>query len=102
MDSAILHFISPPIPYFVDCGYAYYGVGDSHIERNCIQVFDLIVVRKGMLSIGENGCSWKLTRVKDSYYCRTDTTTATFPVRRIRKSFGFIFKPSAVGKSAAT
>ena len=60
MDSAILHFISPPIPYFVDFGYASYGVGDSHIERNGIQVFDLIVVRKGMLSIGENDLSWDI------------------------------------------
>ncbi len=84
MDSAILHFISPPIPYFVDCGYAYYGVGDSHIERNCIQVFDLIVVRKGMLSIGENGCSWEINEgegfilLPDGHHygdvpCTTDT-----------------------------
>ncbi|MFD0673021.1 AraC family transcriptional regulator [Cohnella sp. GCM10027633] len=60
MDTAILHFISPPIPYFVDCGYANYRVGDSHIERNCIRVFDLIVVRKGVLHIGENGRSWEV------------------------------------------
>ncbi|THF80334.1 helix-turn-helix transcriptional regulator [Cohnella fermenti] len=60
MDSAILHFISPPIPHFVDCGYACYEVGDSHITRNCIRVFDLIVVRKGMLPIGENGRSWEI------------------------------------------
>ncbi|MGO4376532.1 AraC family transcriptional regulator, partial [Paenibacillus sp. MCAF20] len=60
MDSAILHFISPPIPYFVDCGYAHYGVGDTHIDRNCIRVFDLIVVRKGVLPIGENGHTWEI------------------------------------------
>lgn len=60
MDSSILHFISPPIPYFVDCGHAHYGVGDAHIERNCINVFDLIVVRRGALAIGENGRSWQV------------------------------------------
>jgi AraC-like DNA-binding protein len=58
--SAILHFISPPIPYFVDCGHAYYGVGDTHIDRNCLGVFDLIVVRKGVLPIGENGNTWEI------------------------------------------
>lgn len=60
MDAAILHFISPPIPYFVDFGYANYGVGDSHIERSDIRVFDLIVVQKGVLPIGENGQSWEV------------------------------------------
>ncbi|RUS43829.1 AraC family transcriptional regulator [Cohnella sp. AR92] len=60
MDSAILHFVSPPIPYFVDCGHASYGVGDTHIDRTGIQVFDLIVVRKGVLPIGENGHTWEI------------------------------------------
>lgn len=60
MNSAILHFLSPPIPYFVDCGHASYGVGDTHIDRNCVGIFDLIVVRKGVLPIGENGHTWEL------------------------------------------
>jgi len=60
VDSTILHFISPPIPYFVDCGYAYYEVGDTHIDRNCINVFDLIVVRKGVLPIAENDHTWEV------------------------------------------
>ena len=60
VSSEILHFITPPIPYCVDCGHAYYGVGDTHIERNNIKVFDLIVVRKGALSIGENGQTWDI------------------------------------------
>lgn len=55
MNAPILHFISPPIPYFVDCGNASYEVGDYHIDRNCIGVFDLIVVVKGLLPVGENG-----------------------------------------------
>ncbi|KUP25536.1 response regulator transcription factor [Paenibacillus sp. DMB5] len=55
MNAPILHFISPPIPYFVDCGHASYEVGDYHIDRNCIGVFDLIVVVKGLLPVGENG-----------------------------------------------
>ncbi|WP_379161541.1 AraC family transcriptional regulator [Paenibacillus sp. sgz5001063] len=60
MNSPILHFISPPIPYFVDCGHAKYAAGDVHINRNCIGVFDLIVVLKGTLPIGEDGKEWEL------------------------------------------
>ncbi|WP_138493542.1 AraC family transcriptional regulator [Paenibacillus pinistramenti] len=60
MTTSILHFISPPIPYFVDCGYASYKAGDYHIDRNCIGVFDLIVVVKGVLPIGENNRLWNL------------------------------------------
>jgi len=60
MNSNVLHFISPPIPYFVDCGHAFYEQGDYHIDRNCIGVFDLIVVVSGVLPIGENGVSWEI------------------------------------------
>ncbi|MCL6605564.1 MAG: AraC family transcriptional regulator [Paenibacillus sp.] len=60
MNSPILHFISPPIPYFVDCGHASYVKDDYHINRNCIGVFDLIVVLKGTLPVGENGRTWEL------------------------------------------
>ncbi|MFD1884929.1 helix-turn-helix transcriptional regulator [Paenibacillus wenxiniae] len=60
MNASILHFISPPIPYFVDCGHASYDIGDYHIDRNCIGVFDLIVVIKGSLPVSENGGCWQL------------------------------------------
>lgn len=60
MNSSILHFISPPIPYFVDCGHASYDEGDHHINRNCIGVFDLIVVIKGMLPVAEDGRCWEV------------------------------------------
>lgn len=60
MLSPILHFISPPIPYFIDCGHATYAAGDYHIDRNCIGVFDLIVVLKGTLPVVEDGKEWQL------------------------------------------
>ncbi|MBT2288482.1 helix-turn-helix domain-containing protein [Paenibacillus albidus] len=60
MNSPILHFISPPIPYFVDCGHASYVAGDYHINRNCIGLFDLIVVLQGALPVGEDGEHWEL------------------------------------------
>ncbi|WP_342410436.1 helix-turn-helix transcriptional regulator [Paenibacillus sp. FSL R10-2778] len=60
MNSPILSFITPPIPYFIDCGRAHYNTGDYHISRNCIGVFDLIIVKKGMLPIAENEVHWEL------------------------------------------
>ncbi|QMV43115.1 helix-turn-helix transcriptional regulator [Cohnella cholangitidis] len=58
MSSPILHFISPPVPYFIDCGRAYYNAGERHISRNNIGVFDLVVVAKGKLNIGEGSNEW--------------------------------------------
>ncbi|MFK4436815.1 AraC family ligand binding domain-containing protein [Paenibacillus sp. RC21] len=61
MISHVLHFVTPPIPYFVDCGRATYPVGESHISRSNIGAFDLIVVVEGNLSIDENDKEWTLT-----------------------------------------
>ncbi|MDQ0058651.1 helix-turn-helix domain-containing protein [Paenibacillus harenae] len=60
MSSPILHFISPPIPYFIDCGRAYYRAGDMHVSRSNIGVFDLVVVTKGSLRLGEDGEDWRI------------------------------------------
>lgn len=60
LDSPILHFITPPIPYFIDCGRAYYEAGEYHISRSDIGVFDLIVVTRGSLAVNENGTEWRL------------------------------------------
>ncbi|RKP53054.1 AraC family transcriptional regulator [Cohnella endophytica] len=84
MSSPILHFISPPIPYFIDCGRAYYGEGERHITRNNIGVFDLVVVTKGTLHLGEGSSEWTIgtgesfiLRPDASHYgtepCKTDT-----------------------------
>ena len=61
-DSPILHFITPPIPYFIDCGRARYEAGEYHISRSDIGVFDLIVVTRGSLAISENGNEWLLNQ----------------------------------------
>ncbi|MDR6879433.1 helix-turn-helix transcriptional regulator [Bacillus sp. 3255] len=54
----ILHFIAPPIPYFLDFGKAFYQAGDLHISRNQIGTFDLIIVTKGTIYIGEGKHNW--------------------------------------------
>lgn len=64
MGTSIYQFITPPIPYFIDCGRAAYTIGERHVSRDNLGIFDLIVITKGSLSIGEKmGASnrkWKL------------------------------------------
>jgi YesN/AraC family two-component response regulator len=53
--NASLLFKSPPIPYIIACGRGRYQPGESHNNRNHIGVFDLLIVHRGTLYIGENG-----------------------------------------------
>lgn len=71
MKPTVLHFIAPPIPYFLDCGSAYYEVGESHISRTNIGAFDLIVVKKGTIFIGEGANEWTLQQ-NDAIILRPD------------------------------
>jgi AraC-like DNA-binding protein len=84
MNSPILHFISPPVPYFIDCGRAFYRAGERHVSRSSIGVFDLVVVTQGALSLGEGANEWTIEageafilRPDASHYgteaCLTDT-----------------------------
>lgn len=63
-NSASLLFKSPPIPHIITCGLGSYQAGESHNSRNQIGVFDLLIVHKGTLYIGENGQSFT---VKEGY-----------------------------------
>ncbi|RED64942.1 helix-turn-helix transcriptional regulator [Cohnella lupini] len=72
MSSPILHFISPPVPYFIDCGRAYYRAGERHVSRSNIGVFDLVVVTKGKLSLAEGGGEWTI-ETGDAFILRPDS-----------------------------
>lgn len=71
LSSPILHFISPPIPYFIDCGRAFYQAGERHVSRSNIGVFDLVVVTKGALSLGEGGREW-IIEAGEAFILRPD------------------------------
>jgi mannose-6-phosphate isomerase class I len=73
MSSPILHFITPPIPYFIDCGRAFYHEGERHITRNNIGVFDLVVVTKGTLHLGEES-SERTIETGESFILRSDAS----------------------------
>ncbi|TYP78914.1 AraC family transcriptional regulator [Paenibacillus methanolicus] len=61
MSWPILHFVTPPIPYFIDSGKHTYFKGERHVSRFSINVFDIIIVTKGTLFIGENDKEWGLS-----------------------------------------
>ncbi|WP_246321158.1 AraC family transcriptional regulator [Paenibacillus germinis] len=73
MNSPILHFISPPIPYFIDCGRFQYQEGEQHVSRSQIGVFDLMVVTKGTLHVGEGTSEWTIQK-GEAFILRPDAS----------------------------
>jgi AraC-like DNA-binding protein len=49
----LLEFTVPPLLHYVASGYTECAIGDRHVSRRNIQVFDLLVVKRGCLYIGE-------------------------------------------------
>lgn len=50
---SVLQFISPPLPHYIASGYTVFAPGRMHSSRHNIGVFDLLVVTRGCLYIGE-------------------------------------------------
>ncbi|ULL13603.1 AraC family transcriptional regulator [Paenibacillus sp. H1-7] len=50
---SVLQFVSPPLPHYIASGYTIFHPGDKHMSRRNIGVFDLLVVTRGCLFIGE-------------------------------------------------
>ncbi|MFE5323698.1 helix-turn-helix transcriptional regulator [Paenibacillus sp. NPDC056579] len=55
-----LHYAPVPLPFFLECGTAVYRPGDQHPNRANLGVFDLLLVEKGRLFIGEEETAWEL------------------------------------------
>lgn len=49
----LLEFVVPPVPHYIASGRGVFPVGGKHMSRHRIPVFDLIVVARGCLYIGE-------------------------------------------------
>jgi len=50
----MLQLFAPPLPTLLAAGMNTFDIGDAHINRNNIGVFDLLVVTKGQLFMGED------------------------------------------------
>jgi AraC-like DNA-binding protein len=59
-----LNFVFPPIPYFISCGTGTYYTGEGHASRSQIGVFDLIIVIRGALHLGEEKQTWVVSEAE--------------------------------------
>ncbi|WP_219835261.1 helix-turn-helix transcriptional regulator [Paenibacillus sp. R14(2021)] len=57
---SLLQFTVPPLPHYMLCGLADYGIGGRHVNRRNIEVFDLLVVREGCLFLGEEDRTYEV------------------------------------------
>ncbi|MBY0218062.1 AraC family transcriptional regulator [Paenibacillus illinoisensis] len=51
----------PPLPYYLGSGLTEYKNGDQHPHRSNIGAYDLLILVRGEMYIGENGSQWTLT-----------------------------------------
>jgi AraC-like DNA-binding protein len=58
--SPYVQFIAPPLPHLLECGRSDYKPGDTHPNRRNIGVFDMIIIRSGVLYIGEEQMEWAM------------------------------------------
>lgn len=58
---AIIELKFPPLPYYLGSGRSDFRIGEQHPNRKNIGIYDLLIIVKGELHIGENGRQWTLT-----------------------------------------
>lgn len=68
---SLLQFSSPPLPHYIISGLTYFPPGYRHLNRQHIQVFDLLVVREGCLYIGEEDRNYEV-RAGEALILRPD------------------------------
>ena len=56
----VFQMSAPPLPYFLACGEAVFEIGDAHLARRAIGMFDLLLVTEGCLFMGEEGRTWEV------------------------------------------
>lgn len=59
-DFAIVSFLPLPLPFYIESGRTWYAPGDSHPNRRNLGVYDLIMVDRGCLYLGEEEHHWAL------------------------------------------
>jgi len=57
----LLEFSVPPMLHYIASGHAEFAVGDRHLRRRNIRVFDLLAVTHGCLYIGEEGRDYEVS-----------------------------------------
>ncbi|MFB5677668.1 helix-turn-helix domain-containing protein [Paenibacillus terreus] len=56
----VIELKTPPLPYYLGSGLTEFRTGDHHPNRRNLGIYDLLIMIKGELHIGENGQQWTL------------------------------------------
>jgi AraC-like DNA-binding protein len=56
-----LRFLAPPLPHFITAAEDTYQPGEAHPRRTAIGVFDMLIVTKGCLPLGEGDDEWEVS-----------------------------------------
>ncbi|BFT69805.1 AraC family transcriptional regulator [Paenibacillus sp. P36] len=56
-----ISFAAPPLPYYLESGFRAYQAGDTHPDRAGLGMYDLLLITKGTLHLGEEELTWSLT-----------------------------------------
>ncbi|WP_018750624.1 AraC family transcriptional regulator [Paenibacillus sanguinis] len=60
MSAEIVELQIPPLPYYLGSGRSEFSIGDRHPNRKKLGIYDLLIMVKGELHIGEDGQEWTL------------------------------------------
>ncbi|KZE70756.1 hypothetical protein AV545_19930 [Paenibacillus jamilae] len=60
--TGFLSFLVPPLPYFIEGNFTAYHKGDWHPNRYNLGYFDVIIIKEGLLHIGEEDKSWRVPK----------------------------------------
>ena len=61
-ETMLVELTAPPLPYYLESGCSLFQIGDHHPHRTNLGIYDLLIVAKGELFIGENGREWQLQK----------------------------------------
>lgn len=62
LSTDIVELQIPPLPYYLGSGRSEFSPGDRHPNRKKLGIYDLLIMVKGELHIGENGQEWTLQK----------------------------------------
>ncbi|MCD9021504.1 helix-turn-helix transcriptional regulator [Cohnella silvisoli] len=92
---SVLYFMAPPLPYYISSGETFFKPGDNHPDRSNIGLFDLLVVSKGTLYIGEESQSWSIGEGQALILRPDKSHYSTKPVEADTRFFWLHFNTSA-------
>ncbi|MBM7572711.1 AraC family transcriptional regulator [Aquibacillus albus] len=90
----MLQFFSPPLPSLIAVGEDTYKIGETHSTRFNIGLFDLLIVTKGCLFMGENNQEYVVEEGMSLILYPDGHHFSTYPCKQETHFYWFHFNPS--------